>query len=306
MTGSMRWPTRARRACGALLEQQSASFKPFWIANAIRIRGDAALLRTVAARPEVAEILATRTYEIPKPIPVNGRSAIDAVEWGIDRIRADEVWSTFGDRGEGIVVANIDTGVQFNHPALVAQYRGNLGGGTFDHNYNWFDPSNVCGSPSLVPCDNNGHGTHTMGTMVGDDGDPGQPDRRRPARALDRGEGLRDEHRARTRLCSPRRPVDPGADRPQRARTRGPTCGRTSSTTRGAAAAATRGTRRLSMPGSPRASSPPFSNGNAGPGCGIVRLARRLRRRATAPARSTSATTSPASRAAGRRPSAAS
>ena len=31
-------------------------------------------------------------------------------------------------------------------------------------------PVQVCGSPSLEPCDNNGHGTHTMGTMVGDDG----------------------------------------------------------------------------------------------------------------------------------------
>ena len=68
------------------------------------------------------------------------------------------------------MVANIDTGVQFDHPALVGKYRGNLGGGTFDHNYNWYDPSGVCGSPSLAPCDNNGHGTHTMGTMVGDDG----------------------------------------------------------------------------------------------------------------------------------------
>ena len=77
--------------------------------------------------------------------------------------------STYGDRGEGIVIANIDTGVQYNHPALVGKYRGNLGG-SFDHNYNWYDPSAICGSPSLVPCDNNNHGTHTMGTMVGDDG----------------------------------------------------------------------------------------------------------------------------------------
>src|SRR5206468_1046938 len=69
-----------------------------------------------------------------------------------------------------IVVANIDTGVQFDHPALVRQYRGNNGDGTFDHNYNWFDPASVCGFPSVAPCDNVFHGTHTMGTMVGDDG----------------------------------------------------------------------------------------------------------------------------------------
>src|SRR5690606_31839331 len=38
----------------------------------------------------------------------------------------------------------------------------------------WSDPSNVCGFPSTEPCDNNGHGTHTMGTMVGDDGGDNQ------------------------------------------------------------------------------------------------------------------------------------
>jgi subtilisin family serine protease len=157
----------------ALLEQQSASFKPFWILNAIRVTGDAALLQAVAARPEVVEVLPDRTYPVPKPLPGNGQPALDVVEWNIDRVRADEVWTAFGDRGENMVVANIDTGTQYNHSALVAQYRGNLGGGNFDHNYNWFDPSMVCGNPSLVPCDNNGHGTHTMGTMVGDDGDPG-------------------------------------------------------------------------------------------------------------------------------------
>jgi len=79
------------------------------------------------------------------------------------------VWDQFGARGEGIVVANIDTGVQFDHPALVRQYRGNRGDGTFDHNYNWFDPASVCGIPSTTPCDNVAHGTQHHGTMVGDD-----------------------------------------------------------------------------------------------------------------------------------------
>jgi hypothetical protein len=65
-------------------------------------------------------------------------------------------------------VASIDTGVQFDHPALAAQYRGKNPDGTVDHNYNWFDPAGVC--PTDAPCDNNGHGTHTMGIMVGDDG----------------------------------------------------------------------------------------------------------------------------------------
>src|SRR5438093_351637 len=78
-----------------------------------------------------------------------GTQQVNAVEWGIAAIHADQVWSTFGVRGEGIVVANIDTGVDYTHPALVGKYRGNTGGGTFNHNYNWFDPAQVCGQPSL-------------------------------------------------------------------------------------------------------------------------------------------------------------
>ena len=50
--------------------------------------------------------------------------------------------------------------------------------GTFDHDYNWMATRTTC---SDAPCDDNGHGTHTMGTMVGDDGD--QSRRRRPGRA---------------------------------------------------------------------------------------------------------------------------
>jgi subtilisin family serine protease len=157
----------------ALLTKQGVQHQSFWIMNAIKITSGQAVLLQVAAQPEVAKILADRVYQIPHPIAGKTEPKINTVEWGIDRIRADDVWATFNNRGEGIVVANIDTGVQFDHSALVRQYRGNLGGGNFDHNYSWFDPSNVCGSPSLVPCDNNGHGTHTMGTMVGDDGDPG-------------------------------------------------------------------------------------------------------------------------------------
>ncbi|MCI0689238.1 MAG: carboxypeptidase regulatory-like domain-containing protein [Sporichthyaceae bacterium] len=157
-----------------LLAKQGADFTPYWIANAVQITADESVLEQVAALPEVERVLAERVYQAPKPDPVKELNRINAVEWNLDRVRAPEVWSTFGVRGEGIVVANVDSGVQFDHPALVGKYRGNLGGGVFDHNYNWFDPSNVCGNPSTAPCDNNGHGTHTMGTMVGDDGGANQ------------------------------------------------------------------------------------------------------------------------------------
>ena len=84
------------------------------------------------------------------------------------RIGADQVWSAYNNTGRGMVVASIDTGVSYDHPALVRQYRGNQGDGTFGHAFNWLDATNKCSGS--VPCDDVGHGTHTMGTMVGADG----------------------------------------------------------------------------------------------------------------------------------------
>jgi subtilisin family serine protease len=65
-------------------------------------------------------------------------------------------------RGEGIVIGQSDSGADVNHPELKETYRGNTGG----DDYNWFDPWN--GKPS--PYDDGGHGTHTLGTIVGQNG----------------------------------------------------------------------------------------------------------------------------------------
>ena len=101
------------------------------------------------------------------------------------RVNAADAWA-MGFHGEGMVVADNDTGVEYTHPALVNKYRGNLGGGNFDHNYSWWDAWG--GAPSPVPVDYDGHGTHTMGTMVGDDGGC-QPDRCRTGCQMDRLRG---------------------------------------------------------------------------------------------------------------------
>jgi subtilisin family serine protease len=154
------------------LDAQKIRYQSFWMFNAIKVTdGSTALAESLAKRGEVSSIIAPQTFQIPQPTRNAGadEAGINAVEWGVAAINADDVWSQFGVRGEGIVVASVDSGVEFTHPALVNKYRGNLGGGQFNHNYNWFDPSRFCANPD-VPCDDNDHGTHTMGTMVGDDG----------------------------------------------------------------------------------------------------------------------------------------
>jgi subtilisin family serine protease len=163
-----------QRRVRALLDRRDVPYRAFWAIDAIRVHAaDAPALQAVAAMPEVERITAPWLAWVD-PIVAASASAMDrpqTPEWNISAIRAPKVWKKFHDRGEGVVVGNIDTGVQFDHPALVAQYRGNEGGGHFHHNYNWFDPAKAC--PKAEPCDNVAHGTHVMGTSVGDDGDPG-------------------------------------------------------------------------------------------------------------------------------------
>lgn len=97
--------------------------------------------------------------------PVDAAFAPAALEWGVEAINADDVWSSLGVRGEGIVVASCDTGVDWTHPAIRGKYRGTTGQ-TADHTYSWHDPI----QHTTTAFDDHGHGTHTTGTMTGDDG----------------------------------------------------------------------------------------------------------------------------------------
>jgi subtilisin family serine protease len=167
----------SQKGLRALLTARGARFTAFYIINAIRITSGAATLNAVAARSEVARIVPTWTVHIVDGTSGTTTSAgsIKTIEWNIQRINAPQVWSTYNDRGEAATVANIDTGVQWNHPALINQYRALHTAAktlTPNFNYNWWDPSHICPNPS--PCDNVAHGTHTMGTMVGDDGGANQ------------------------------------------------------------------------------------------------------------------------------------
>jgi subtilisin family serine protease len=148
------------------LRSRGVSYQSFWINNSVYVPGASpALVEALAARPDVAYVRADRPLPLQLPAGRASGEASRAAEWGILKINADDVWAT-GNTGQGVAVANIDTGVRYTHEALVAHYRGNLGGGTFDHDYNWWDPDGA----APAPVDDNGHGTHTMGTIVGGDG----------------------------------------------------------------------------------------------------------------------------------------
>jgi serine protease AprX len=154
-------------------------YQSFWLVDTIAVDGTRAAVDALAALPAVVRIDSNRSFKAASSVSTAMELPESAaVEPNLVQIGAPKLWSR-GVTGQGIVYANADTGVQWDHPALKNQYRGwNSKTGTVDHDYNWWDAvpqalvsaSNPCVYQTQAPCDDAGHGTHTMGIGVGDDG----------------------------------------------------------------------------------------------------------------------------------------
>lgn len=177
----------ARQSQGRLIAWLNANqlqFRPFYIVNAVAVRGVSyAQLSTLAERSDINKITLDANFQIRQPNlegsladPINPKEIPNSLKI----IGVDKVWNEFGIKGKGIVVAGQDTGYLWTHQALINQYRGSQNG-KVDHQYNWHDAihaplrtddprANPCGYELQAPCDDDSHGTHTMGTIVGYDG----------------------------------------------------------------------------------------------------------------------------------------
>jgi PKD repeat protein len=165
---------RTQRDLRTYLDAQGVVYRAYYIRNMIWVRSaDAAVALEIARQPEVDHIEANPWFHgISEPLPTFAEELPMAPEWNITKVRAPDVWA-LGYNGQGIVAAGNDTGIDWAHPALARHYRGCLNPPTctsVDHNYNWHDAI----SNQQVPYDDYGHGTHTIGTVVGDDGGSNQ------------------------------------------------------------------------------------------------------------------------------------
>lgn len=161
---------RSQKSVRAALDSQGIKYQSFWIDNIIVVEESSAdMVNSLMSFPEIEALRTRRNPVLFTPDERSPAPEPNGIESNLTHIHADDVWG-LGYTGEGIVVANIDTGVRYTHQALINQYRGNLGGGSYNHNYNWWDPY----LHSTTPSDSDDHGSHTMGTMIGDDGGSNQ------------------------------------------------------------------------------------------------------------------------------------
>lgn len=168
----------------AWLDKGGIEYRPFYIINAIEIKGDVSLALALRARADVGRLAANpavtlSVVESLAPANLDTANPPPDPPYGIRQANAPVVWG-LGYTGQGIVVASQDTGVDWTHPALHDQYRGWITSTqTVTHPYNWYDYWGTanrggCDPNPQVPCDDYGHGTHTVGTMLGTNPASGQ------------------------------------------------------------------------------------------------------------------------------------
>jgi len=149
----------SQKSLRQLLDSKSVSYKTFWITNRVIIpEASLELVHALAAHPDVAEVrekivVPLEPFEVKS---VETEQQDDRYVRGVFVVGAPSVWAS-GNHGEGTIVSSIDTGVLGTHSVLQANFRGDFG---------WFDPS----GRSSAPSDDQGHGTHTMGTIAGQNG----------------------------------------------------------------------------------------------------------------------------------------
>ncbi len=147
------------------LDSVRAEYTPYYLVNALEVNGGPLLRLYLSLQPEVDRIIdSPHLRPLPQPIPVSegNEAAPSEPQWNVTSIGADRVWQEFGVTGAGILVGQSDSGVDGAHPALASQYRGRDGG----DDYNWLDPWNGTRSPADI----GGHGTHTLGSILGQGG----------------------------------------------------------------------------------------------------------------------------------------
>jgi len=147
-------------------------YTSYWITNCVVVHATKSAVLEMAGRTDIETIELNWKPELIEPVILPGEeiNELDSpggrnrgsgfVPPGLRAIRADQVWAEFGITGAGRIVANMDTGVDGNHPALASRWRGV----SHPPAESWLD---VLGGSPNFPTDNHSHGTHVMGTITG-------------------------------------------------------------------------------------------------------------------------------------------
>lgn len=140
---------------------QVSSIHSLWSANALYFTTTEEIAQSLAERPDIESITPVKQYHcIPDAETKLDRQVFyDYITPSVRQVNADKVWDQ-GNMGQGVVVAVVDTGVNYNHLDIADH----LWDGGEEFPNHGFDVYNFDDDPM----DDNGHGTHCAGIVCGD------------------------------------------------------------------------------------------------------------------------------------------
>ena len=144
------------------LERQGlvSSVQSLWSANALYFSATESVIASLSTRNDIEYIgPITRHSLIPEAETPRAASASREITPNITQVNADQVWA-LGYTGAGVVVAVVDSGVNYDHLDLADHLWD--GGAEFPHH--GYDVVNGDDDPM----DDKGHGTHVAGIVCGD------------------------------------------------------------------------------------------------------------------------------------------
>jgi bacillopeptidase F len=143
--------------------------RSLWMVNALLVRAMPGPLLEVALRPDVAHLFLDHAVDVDRAFvegAPSGGAAKSAVpgqaEPGLRAVAAPQLWGR-GFTGAGILVMNLDSGVDGNHPSMADRWLGN-DPEVLDSDA-WFD--NPIEQACPTPCDYDFHGTLTLSVVTG-------------------------------------------------------------------------------------------------------------------------------------------
>lgn len=152
----------------AQVRGEVVSYESYWIANAFQIKASKAYIESLSGRSDVAAIIEDLPLESlynPNQLSLSSLSPQAGVSANLRAIGADSLWK-LGYTGAGRLIASFDTGIDGTHPALSSRWRGL----THTSAESWYDPIYHQTTPHIESSlASSGHGTATMGVMVGKD-----------------------------------------------------------------------------------------------------------------------------------------
>ncbi len=144
----------AMKAAGYVL-----SYKFFTVSKTILVRTHAANVGALLNLPGASSVALNEAVTLIKPVEIRDASIFvkaSTANAALDALHVRSLWNR-GLTGAGRLICSFDTGIDGDHPALAAKWRGNNGGTVAE---SWFAPHGAA-----TPVDNIGHGTHVMGIM---------------------------------------------------------------------------------------------------------------------------------------------